>query len=116
MSERKLVTVRTIDDVLEHPNADKLEIYVIGGWRIVDRKGVYKSGDNVFYAEVDSMISVDNPDFSFLSSRSLKVKDGKSYHRLKTVKLRGEVSQGLIFPLEFLIICMEIMMRNGILI
>lgn len=43
MSERKLATVRVVDDILVHENADSLEIAVIGGWKVVVKKGEYNS-------------------------------------------------------------------------
>lgn len=99
--ERKMVTLRTIDKILPHNNADSLELAMIGGWQVVVRKGEYYEGQQVFYAEIDSMIPLDRNYFKFLASRGVKVVDGKEYHKLRTAKLRGEYSQGLIFPFSY---------------
>lgn len=102
MSERKLVTIRTIDDVTPIEGADKIETYHIGGWTIVDQKGLYKKGDKVLYFEIDSMIPLNNPHFTFLEKFGRQMYDGKLYHRLKTIKLKGQISQGLIASLDVL--------------
>lgn len=98
MSERKLITLRDITDIQPIEGADKIEVATIGGWKVVVKKDEYYVGQKVFYAEIDSMLPLDRGYFAFLRERGVKVQDGKEYHRLKTVKLRGQISQGIIFP------------------
>lgn len=98
MSERKLVTLKEITDIQPIEGADKIEVASIGGWKVVVKKDEYYIGQRVFYAEVDSMLPLDRGYFAFLRDRGVKVQDGKEYHRLKTAKLRGQISQGIIFP------------------
>lgn len=100
MSERKLVKVVVIDDVLEHPNADALEIAVIGGWKCCVKKGEFKPHDLGAYAEVDSMLPLLNPAFTFLSGRGERQVEGLPYARIRTMKLRGQLSQGIALPLS----------------
>lgn len=95
---RKLVTLRSIDDITPIEDADKIECAHIGGWTVVVKKGEFYKGQKVFYFEIDSMLPLDHSYFKFLGERSKMVKDGKLYHRLKTAKLRGQISQGLIMP------------------
>lgn len=100
MSERKLMRVVVIDDVVEHSNADSLEIAVVGGWQVCVKKGEFKAGDMAIYAEVDAMLPLDHPTFSFLEGRNQYTIDGVQYSRVKTIKLRKELSQGILFPLN----------------
>lgn len=101
MSERTLVSVRTIDSVHEIPGADRIEAAVIGGWTTVTGKGEFKAGDRCMFFEVDSCLPISDPRFKFLLDRGTKdLPDGTPVHRLKTVRLRGVYSQGLALPLD----------------
>jgi RNA ligase (TIGR02306 family) len=102
MSERKLARIVVVDDVVEHENADSLEIVVIGGWHCCTKKGEFLPGGLAVYCEVDSMLPLDNPHFEFLTGRNEREFEGKRYARIKTMKLRGELSQGIVFPLSIL--------------
>ena len=98
--KRKLVSIQTIDDIQPIENADNIEVALVGGWNIVIRKGEFKKGDKAFYFEIDSMLPLEDERFSFLEPRGKKEQNGILYHRLKTAKLRGQISQGLLFPLN----------------
>ncbi len=98
---RKLATIRKIDAVLKHPNADRLEIYVVDGWKVIDMKGRYQVGDIVIYCEIDSFLPV-REEFEFLRKSSFKRMAGKEGFRLRTIRLRGELSQGLLIAKEVL--------------
>lgn len=86
------VRVVKIDEVLPHDNAENLEIIPIGGWRVVCRKGQFKSGDTAIYIQPDYVVPTNRPEFSFLA------KSGKTQHRLKSIRLRGALSFGLLIP------------------
>lgn len=96
--ERKLVTLKRIDSITPIPDADRIVVAHIGGWTAVVGKDEFFEGQEVFYFETDSMLPLDKKPFEFLRSRGVKEKDGKEYHRLKAMKLRGVVSDGLILP------------------
>lgn len=99
---RKLARIVEIDDVVKHPNADALELAIVGGWQLCVKMGEYKKGDRAIYCEIDSLLPLDNVKlFGFLESRRSDNRrvDGKNYHRLKTIKLRKELSQGLLVPI-----------------
>ncbi len=104
--ERKLVTFRNIDKITPHSNADRLEIAHIGGWKVVVGKGEFKAGQSVVYFEVDSLIPV-TEEFEFLRKYCYTKKtwletlipNGEGF-RIKTLKLRGELSQGLVIPIS----------------
>lgn len=99
---RKLVTIRMIDKISPIEGADRIVKATLGGWNCVISKDEFQEGDKVFYFETDSMLPLDSPVFEFLRPRGVKTKDGKEYHRLKAMKLRGVVSDGLLLPLSIL--------------
>lgn len=96
--ERKLASVRRIDDVLPIENADAIECAVVGGWNVVIKKGEFKVGDLAVYFEIDSWMPKELAPFLFEG----KVFEGVEGARLRTKKLRGVVSQGLLLPVSIL--------------
>lgn len=97
---RKLARVVIVDDVVVHPNADALELAIIGGWQCCVKKDEFKKGDKAIYFEIDSLLPISNPHFAFLEARKegLKEVKGQWYSRIRTIKLRKELSQGLLLP------------------
>lgn len=92
-NERALAYVAHIDNIYPIENADRIELARVGGWNVVVKKEEFRIGDLVVYIEIDSKVPSDNPNFDFLKDRKYKV---------KSIKLRGQVSQGLIMPLSIL--------------
>jgi RNA ligase (TIGR02306 family) len=79
-------------DIVPHGNADRLDIAHVRGWNVVTEKGLFKPGDLAIYIPVEAVLP-----------ESLVDKAGirKYYHkRLRTVKLRGVYSQGLLIPAD----------------
>lgn len=101
--ERKLASIRKISNLLPIEGADKIEVATIDGWKVVVAKDVgHKVGDLVVYCEVDSFLPI-KPEFEFLRKSSYKkMSDGTEGFRLKTIRLRGVVSQGLVLPLSII--------------
>lgn len=97
---RQLVTLETISEINEHTNADALEIAKVRGWNVVVKKGEFKVNEEVLYFEIDSFLPISDPRFSFLEPRGVRVQDGITGHVLKTVRLRGQYSQGLLKPVS----------------
>jgi len=97
---RKLASVQIIKEVKEHPNADRLEILSFNniGWQCVSRKGEFKSGEQCIFFEIDSLISMKHEWIRFLQNKDKP----SSPARLKTIRLRGELSQGLALPINIL--------------
>lgn len=89
---RKLASVQTISEIKTHPNADSLELAIILGWQVAVVKDSFKVGDKVVYMEVDSILPP-KPEFEFLASKK---------YRIKTIRLRGERSEGIVFGMEIL--------------
>ena len=97
---RKLSSIKKITGIAPILNADRIVTYSVGGWRVVDQKDKYSVGDNIIYFEVDSLLP-EIEQFEFLRKNSY-VKNsllGPGF-RLRTIKLRGQISQGLIMPIE----------------
>jgi len=100
--ERKLATVKRITDLRPIENADMIELASIGGWNVVVAKNVgHKVGDLVIYCEIDSFLPI-REEFEFLRKSSYKKMGDQEGFRLKTIRLRGQVSQGLILPISVL--------------
>ncbi|MDX1370837.1 MAG: RNA ligase family protein [Nitrososphaeraceae archaeon] len=99
--KRALATIAKIDKIYEHPNADHLEIALIRGWQVIVLKNNYQEGERVIFFEIDSFIPTYD-EFKFLEKSCLREVEGIKGYRIKTVRLRGELSQGLITKLDFL--------------
>ena len=88
------VPVVSIKAVSKHPNADSLDIITFNevGWSCVDKINTRKPGDLVVYVPIDALVDTTRSEFEFLKPRAKA--DGKA--RIRTIRLRGEISQGLI--------------------
>lgn len=99
---RKLASIRTIENIGPIEGADKIELASVGGWNVVVAKDVgHKVGDWVVYCEIDSFLPI-REEFEFLRKSSYKKMGDQEGFRLKTIKLRNQVSQGLILPFNIL--------------
>ena len=99
---RKLATIRKISELRGIEGADKIELAIVDGWQVVVAKDVeHKVGNKVVYCEIDSFLPI-RDEFEFLRKSSYKKMGDQEGFRLKTIKLRGQVSQGLILPIGVL--------------
>lgn len=87
-NERKLAHIEIITALNPIEGADKIEVADVLGWKCVVKKGEFKVGDIAVYIEVDSVVP-DRPEFEFLRDRKFRV---------RTIKLKGQISQGLLLP------------------
>lgn len=88
-----IVTTKTIDDIKPHPNAERLELAIVGGWQTVVGKGHFQPGAIITYVPPDCIV----PDE--LAQR-WGVAKYLSNGRVRAVKLRGEPSYGFVVPPE----------------
>lgn len=95
---RKLATIQAVAALLPIPGADKIEVAQIGGWNVVVKKGEFQVGDLGVYFEIDSFLPAAHPAFAFLA-KDAKERSGVMRVRLKTIRLRKQLSQGLILPI-----------------
>lgn len=107
---RKLATIRKIETITPIPDADAIEVASVGGWKVVVKKGEFKEGDLAVYLEVDSWVPHELAPF-LSKGQEPKEFNGVKGERLRTVKLRGTTSQGLLLKLED---CFEIVYENGV--
>jgi len=96
---RKLASVRVVSGVAPIPNADQIEVAQIDGWSCVVKKGELQEGTKCVYFEVDSFLPANDARFGFLEPKFTEWQ-GKRGMRLRTIKLRGQLSQGLALPLS----------------
>lgn len=89
---RQLASVRRISGIRPIVGADRIVVAQVDGWECVVQKDEFHVGDRVVYIEVDSVVP-ERPEFEFLRDRKFRV---------RTIKLRGQVSQGLVLPLSIL--------------
>lgn len=89
---RKLASIQKIKALEPIENADAIEKATVLGWQLVVKKGEFRVGDLAVYCEIDSLMP-DRPEFEFLKPRGMRV---------RTIRLRGQISQGICFPLSIL--------------
>jgi len=99
---RKLATIRRIDELNPIEGADKIEVATVGGWKVVCQKGLYVVGDVAVYCEIDSFIPTAIAPFLTRDGHYPKTYEGIEGERLRTIKLRGQISQGLLLPFDVL--------------
>jgi len=84
-----LASIQKIKSVRDAKNSDSLELVEVLGWQCVIKKGKHYPGEQIVFIEIDSIVP-DWPEYAFL----------KGNNRIKTVKLRGNISQGLIMSIK----------------
>lgn len=91
---RKLATIEEILEIHPIAGADKIEVAKVRGWNVVVKKDEFQVGDRGVFFEIDSLLP--RADWNLF----LQKDKGTSPIRLKTVKLRGQISQGLVLPIS----------------
>lgn len=90
---RKLAHVEKIVSLTPIEGADRIEVATVLGWQcVVAKTDNFEVGQNIVYIEVDSIVP-EKPEFEFLRDRKFRV---------RTIKLRKQISQGLVLPLSVL--------------
>jgi RNA ligase (TIGR02306 family) len=107
--ERKLATIRKIKKIEPIQNADRIELARVDGWQSVIKKGECKEGDLVIFIEIDSILPLTSWS-AFLQDKNRPDKP----IRVKTCKLKGTLSQGIIVPLDVLPIDAGIVFEDGL--
>jgi RNA ligase (TIGR02306 family) len=97
-TDRKLASVVKIVDIQPIVGADAIMVASVKGWKVVVKKDEYKVGDLAVYYEIDSFLPV-RTQFEFLRKSSFKRMGSTEGFRLKTIRLRGQISQGLLTPI-----------------
>lgn len=97
--KRKLASIQRVMALEPIEGADRIEKATVLGWHLVVQKGEFKVGSYGVYFEIDSLLP-DIPAFAFLKDPKGRVPEEGFVHRLKTKKLKGVLSQGLLIPLD----------------
>ncbi len=98
---RKLASIRAITEVKPIIGADNIEMIKVDGWTCVSKKGEFIVGQQCIYFEIDSFLPI-KPEFEFLRKTSYRKMGDQEGFRLKTIKLKGVLSQGLALPVTIL--------------
>lgn len=85
-------TIQKIINVKPVENSDFLDVVKVLGWDVVTKRNQFKTGDMCVYIALDSVVP-NKPEFVFLE---------KDKFQIKSKKLRGQISQGIVFPLDIL--------------
>ena len=93
-ADRPLATIVRVHNILPIDGADRIVLAEINGWRCVVKKDEFKIGDFVIYFCVDSIPDFSDANMKFLVDMGIK--------RIKTIRMRGTISQGLLGPLQWL--------------
>lgn len=96
---RKLASVQRIKNLVAIPGADRIEVAIINGWQVVVKKGDFKVGDLIVYLEIDPWVPTAVAPFLTEEGKEPKEFEGVKGERLKTIKLRKTLSQGLVLPM-----------------
>jgi RNA ligase (TIGR02306 family) len=96
---RKMASIRVIDGISPIEGADAIEAAVLGGWKVVVKKGEFAIGDLAVYLEIDSWVPTELAPF-LSKGKEPREFNGVKGERLRTVKLRGQLSQGLLLNLD----------------
>lgn len=89
---RQLASIQRILSINEIKDSQNIEVATVLGWSVVVKKDEFTIGSFCVYCEIDSILP-EKPEFEFLRERKF---------RIKTIKLRGQISQGICFPLSIL--------------
>lgn len=89
---RKLASIQRIEWLRPIEGRDRIELAGVLGWQVIVKNGEFHIGELCIYVEIDSILP-EKPEFEFLRSKNF---------RIKTMKMAGVLSQGIVFPLDIL--------------
>jgi RNA ligase (TIGR02306 family) len=96
---RKLASIRVANNIFPIEGADAIEAVRVDGWVCVAKKGEFQIGDKGIYFEIDSFLPEADERFAFLA-KQFTTFNGQKGARLRTMRMRGQISQGLFLPLN----------------
>jgi RNA ligase (TIGR02306 family) len=104
--KRKLASIQRIEEVRDIEGADAIQAYRVLGWWVVDKKDAHNTGDLVVYLSIDSWVPHDLAPF-LSKGKEPREYGGVGGERLRTVRLRGQISQGLLLKPDQLVFAVE---------
>lgn len=94
----KIASIERIDALDPIQGADKILLATVLGWDVIVKKDEFKVGDYCIYIPIDTLVDPTNAAFKFLANKE----KSDEWVRIKTIKMRGVFSQGLVIPLSYL--------------
>lgn len=96
---RKLASVREIAEIKSIEGADRIVAYRVDGWWVIGQKDQFKVGDLAIYLEIDSWVPYELAPF-LSKGKEPREFNGVKGERLKTIRMKGQLSQGLLLPID----------------
>ena len=96
---RQLASIRTVRDIQPIEGADVIVATQVDGWKCITKKGEFNIGDMGVYFEIDSFVLASDERYSFLSKQFINF-ENQLGARIRTIKLKGKIAQGLMLPLR----------------
>ena len=96
---RKMASIRKIDNIVPIAGADAIECAMIGGWSVVVKRGEFNIGDLAVYVEIDAWVPTEIAPF-LSKGQEPREYNGVKGEKLRSIKLKGQISQGLLLPIE----------------
>jgi len=106
---RKLASIRRIADIQPIEGADAIEVATIDGWKVVVKRGEFAIDELAVYLEIDSFVPHELAPF-LSKGQEPRVYNGVKGERLRTIRLRGTTSQGLLLKIEN---CFDVIEKDG---
>jgi len=97
--DRKLATIQVIKDISSIKGADRIEVVKILGWKVVVEKDKFKIGEKIIYCEIDSLLPI-TEEYEFLRKTSYIKTESQEGFLLRSIRLRKQISQGLVLPIN----------------
>lgn len=96
---RALASITRITELTPITGADRIELARVAGWQCVVKKGEFKQGELAVYLEIDA-VPPDRQAFAWLwQPKGQSGVPRPETFRIRTLRLRGTLSQGLLMPL-----------------
>lgn len=89
---RTLASIQKIEWLRPIEGRDRIELAGVLGWQVIVKRGEFAVGDLCVFCEIDSVLP-EKPEFEFLRPKGF---------RIRTMKMAGVISQGIVFPLSIL--------------
>lgn len=89
---KNLATIQRVKNVRPCPNSENLDLVDVLGWQVVTKRNEFAEGSLCVYVAIDTLLP-EKPEFEFLRNKNF---------RIKPIRLRGQESAGIVFPLSIL--------------
>jgi RNA ligase (TIGR02306 family) len=95
-----MATIRKISRIVPIPSADFIAVAEVGGWKSVVKKDEFSVGEYAVFVEIDAWVPIRFAPSLQKPGKPPQVYNGIEGERLRTVQMKGQISQGLILPIK----------------